>query len=187
MKKKIANAIELILLLVSFIILNIKNMTIIGNSVWSEPYKVSAIDCMEKYTLAIVPMCAFYILCAIMCIVSIISKNQEKDGKIHGVLAIILFFTVNWNLITCTSGDNIIENDFPGAIFELVLFLVIVIAFAKRSPIIVGKQKDLQQTVINNMQEVSSADELKKYKELLDSGVITQEEFDEKKKQLLNL
>lgn len=33
----------------------------------------------------------------------------------------------------------------------------------------------------------SSADELKKYKELLDSGVITQEEFDTKKKQLLGL
>ena len=33
----------------------------------------------------------------------------------------------------------------------------------------------------------SSADELKKYKELLDSGVITQEEFDAKKKQLLGL
>ena len=33
----------------------------------------------------------------------------------------------------------------------------------------------------------SNADELKKYKELLDSGVITQEEFDAKKKQLLGL
>lgn len=36
-------------------------------------------------------------------------------------------------------------------------------------------------------QDLSSADELKKYKELLDSGVITQEEFDAKKKQLLGL
>ena len=34
---------------------------------------------------------------------------------------------------------------------------------------------------------LSAADELKKFKELLDSGVITQEEFDAKKKQLLNL
>ena len=34
---------------------------------------------------------------------------------------------------------------------------------------------------------VSTTDELKKYKELLDSGVITQEEFDAKKKQLLGL
>ena len=35
--------------------------------------------------------------------------------------------------------------------------------------------------------QISSADQLKEYKELLDSGVITQEEFDAKKKQLLGL
>lgn len=35
--------------------------------------------------------------------------------------------------------------------------------------------------------ETNTADELKKYKDLLDSGVITQAEFDAKKKQLLGL
>jgi|GEM_PF-1249943 len=35
--------------------------------------------------------------------------------------------------------------------------------------------------------QLSNADELKKFKELLDSGIITQEEFDQKKKQLLGL
>ena len=30
-------------------------------------------------------------------------------------------------------------------------------------------------------------DTLKKYKELLDNGIITQEEFEDKKKQILNL
>ena len=38
-----------------------------------------------------------------------------------------------------------------------------------------------------NNKAASSADELMKFKELLDSGVITQEEFDVKKKQLLGL
>lgn len=42
-------------------------------------------------------------------------------------------------------------------------------------------------TEIKQEIQPSSADELKKYKELLDSGVITQEEFDAKKKQLLGL
>lgn len=37
------------------------------------------------------------------------------------------------------------------------------------------------------VQQLSPADELKKYKELLDMGVITQEEFNAKKKQLLGL
>ena len=34
---------------------------------------------------------------------------------------------------------------------------------------------------------IGTADEIKKYKELLDDGVISQEEFEQKKKQLLNL
>ena len=45
-------------------------------------------------------------------------------------------------------------------------------------------QRAPQATVV---QQASAADELKKFKELLDMGVITQEEFDAKKKQLLGL
>ena len=47
------------------------------------------------------------------------------------------------------------------------------------------KIKENQQS--NSASKPSVTDELKKYKELLDSGIITQEEFDAKKKQLLNL
>lgn len=36
-------------------------------------------------------------------------------------------------------------------------------------------------------QNVSAADEIKKFKQLLDDGIITQEDFDAKKKQLLGL
>lgn len=39
----------------------------------------------------------------------------------------------------------------------------------------------------SNKSTQSSADELKKYKELFDSGIITQDEFEAKKKQLLEL
>ncbi len=39
----------------------------------------------------------------------------------------------------------------------------------------------------NAQSTVSNVDELKTFKELLDSGIITQEEFDQKKKQLLGL
>lgn len=37
------------------------------------------------------------------------------------------------------------------------------------------------------IQSISSADEIAKFKKLLDDGTITQEEFDAKKKQLLGL
>lgn len=46
---------------------------------------------------------------------------------------------------------------------------------------------DCQQKPIASSHSPSAADELKKYKELLDMGVITQEDFDAKKKQLLDL
>lgn len=42
------------------------------------------------------------------------------------------------------------------------------------------------QSVTNVIQK-SPAEQIKEYKDLLDSGVITQEEFDAKKKQLLGL
>lgn len=48
----------------------------------------------------------------------------------------------------------------------------------------VNEAKKLQPV---GVQQISTADELKKFKDLLDNGVITQAEFDEKKKQLLGL
>ena len=55
------------------------------------------------------------------------------------------------------------------------------------SKLIIERQseKAAVKTVVNT--ETSAADELKKYKELLDGDVISQEEFDQKKKQLLGL
>lgn len=47
--------------------------------------------------------------------------------------------------------------------------------------------KNNATTTIKQEIPQSNADELKKFKELLDSGVITQEEFDAKKQQLLGL
>ena len=43
------------------------------------------------------------------------------------------------------------------------------------------------KNVTTTIQALSPAEELKKFKELLDQGIITQEEFDAKKKQLLGL
>ena len=49
--------------------------------------------------------------------------------------------------------------------------------------VIIDKMKSEQ--IKSNSTNTSSADELKKYKDLLDSGVISQEEFETKKKQIL--
>jgi len=53
--------------------------------------------------------------------------------------------------------------------------------------IIARQEKTVSTTTIKQEIPQSNADELKKFKELLDSGIISQEEFDAKKKQLLGL
>lgn len=51
--------------------------------------------------------------------------------------------------------------------------------------LITRQQEQAQKEAVRSIN--GTADELKKYKELLDSGIISQEEFEEKKKQLLGL
>ena len=55
------------------------------------------------------------------------------------------------------------------------------------SKLLIKRQGKANETVIKQEIPQSNADELKKYKDLLDSGIITQDEFEAKKKQLLNL
>ena len=185
MKKKIANAVELLLLIVSVIIMCLDTITKVSENGWGSTYTTSLMDCISKYTLQFVPMCVLFILCAVMCIISIISKNTDKDGKAHTAVAILLFLSATFNTIVCTSGDTFVSFDFPFTVLIGIWFAIVVVAFAKRSSLIAGSEN--KATVINNITESTNADELKKYKDLLDNGAITQEEFDEKKKQLLNL
>ena len=61
------------------------------------------------------------------------------------------------------------------------------IASTIRNLLIDRQQKPVAATTIKQEIPQSNAEELRKYKELLDLGVITQDEFDAKKKQLLGL
>ncbi len=179
MKKRIVNAVQLLLIIVSYIMLSIANIKLVSGGA------VSVLGASKKYALQFYPMCVLYLVCAIMCIVSIVSKKAYKDGKIHSILAVILFFITNWNMATCVSSDEIAVNNFPVLAFEIILFLAVVISFVKRSPLIAPTVSE-QPQVVNNIQETSNADELLKYKNLLDQGAITQEEYDKKKSELLN-
>lgn len=58
------------------------------------------------------------------------------------------------------------------------------------SNLLIERQEKIKEKVTEKVtieKTSSNADELKKFKDLLDSGIITQEEFDAKKKQLLGL
>lgn len=55
------------------------------------------------------------------------------------------------------------------------------------SNLLLKRQQEKQETLTTTIVQSDEADLLKKYKDLLDNNIITQEEFDAKKKQLLNL
>lgn len=67
------------------------------------------------------------------------------------------------------------------AIHILTIIFSILIKFKKYENI------PLAISLHNKSHHINAVDELKKYKDLMDSGVITQEEFEAKKKQLLGL
>ncbi|MCH5198014.1 MAG: SHOCT domain-containing protein [Oscillospiraceae bacterium] len=99
--------------------------------------------------------------------------GRQVDLPLDSISTVALFFK-NGIAISTASGRII----FGGMKNRTELYHAI-------SNLLVSRQEKggqfVQQTI-----STSNADELKKYKELLDSGVITQEEFDSKKKQLLD-
>lgn len=59
--------------------------------------------------------------------------------------------------------------------------------FTTISNLIQNRQGNKVQSVTPSVERQTAADEIKQFKELLDSGIITQEEFDTKKKEILGL
>lgn len=124
---------------------------------------------------------------ALLCLISIFGNSTDKDGKTHIAIPIIILFFV-YLVLYCPvapSGFKSVEISSAYQIFGVICtLLMITLAIIKRTGLVIPKQS---QQIINNITETTTADELKKYKDLLDSGVITQEEFDAKKKQLLGI
>lgn len=78
----------------------------------------------------------------------------------------------------------------PAALFDLIFiakFIQFLIDAAGRVTERDEQRAALLDEIGKSAKSVSAADEIAKYKDLLDSGAITQEEFDAKKKQLLGL
>lgn len=130
----------------------------------------------------------------IMCAISACSKTGHRDSALHSALPIVnfaffLFFVAvgTQNAEDCYSDllFTDIERQPIVSIIYILLFISIVLGFVKRSKIVAPIEKTNPTT--SPQPARSDAEELKKYKELLDSGVITQEEFEAKKKQLLGL
>ena len=170
-------------MLVSFILLWLPTLKI-GLAASNNPSLItdgSIIGFTEKGQVYVIFF--LYAVTALMCIISIIVKPEHRDGKMHVIMPILLFLYCvsagSYEVDTVKDGFKIVANNCPVYLFLGLHFGIIIISIAKRSTLIAGLPK------VAVKQETTKADELKKYKELLDSGAITQEEYDTKKKELL--
>lgn len=80
-------------------------------------------------------------------------------------------------IVSETKVGSIMYTTLKQSAAELVKALEVAVDIAERD--------NNQTTVV--MEQTSAADEIRKFKQLLDDGIISEEEFDEKKKQLLGL
>lgn len=190
MKKKIVNAIQLVLMLVVFVLLKLPSVEAYhitaSNPTAGHISVFSLIEAGMTFTTWILYL--LFAIIMLMCVVSIIAKSEHKDAKIHCSLPIFWFIVLAYGIIVSTTNADgsawviVSSEGFNGMLVLGLGLAVVVLGFLKRSTLITGLPKE--KVVIK---QVSDADELAKYKDLLDKGVITQEEFDAKKKQLLGL
>jgi hypothetical protein len=150
--------------------------------------------CLKELDGKLVALAILMLFNLVLCIIAVSSKKTKKDGIIHTIIPILMlvvnflcfgegFIAVYYYDLTMMAPMNII--------YWVVNAMLIVLAIAKRSAVVTEaskekpeeKQEAVEQAPL--VAEKSNADEIKKYKELLDMGAITQEEFDEKKKTLL--
>ena len=189
MKNKVLNAIELGLHIAALILLFTMNGTVIvdrivdvGYTPVTErvSYDVGFFEMLgvreNTLHLEFILLCVLWTISALMCLLSVVSKKTIKEGKMHAVLPLINLF-----LGFCTVGNFDYFKNNNGWYFLVVMFAIVILGFVKRSNLIIGTNQNTEPKIGSN------ADELQKFKQLLDSGAVTQEEFDAKKKRLLGL
>ena len=156
-----------------------------------------------KMSTAIILFGCLFIFLIIMsiagCVVSLISSDVSTVSKFFNrkitmiltcLMPLVLIVFMILPQIHANNGDWFFKFYYsatPIVGYWLVVILsiaVVIIDVYKRSPKVANAPVAVKTNVI---QVNSNADELKKYKDLLDSGIISQEEFEAKKKQLLGL
>ena len=177
MKKKIVNVVEIVIeIAILVIFFSMRGSVSIDGGI--HYYEGTVSSALHQVVVYAIPFYVLWGLNLIMCVFGVFDKSKKKDGAMHAVLPILLFIFTDWCILALAETAN------SFLLLQGLMFAMVIVAFVKRSRAIVGEAPD---TVVVANAQPSSADELKKFKDLLDSGAITQEEFDAKKKQLLGL
>lgn len=127
-------------------------------------------------------------------------KDEEERNPTKKLLLCLFvpFYQIYWTYKTAQRIDKMaaakgLQSDLSTLCLILAIFVPIIPPILMQDKLnAIATSKNANVTPVQNSQVANdvtagTAEELKKYKELLDQGVITQEEFDAKKKQLLGL
>ena len=133
---------------------------------------------------------AFLLWGIAQCVVSSIQNDGERDGIAHLLVPILSSGNIILGVsVLIDSVESVVRfDDYTSPTLKCILILLastLVINLIKRSKLIVPTARQKKAAVVPK--ETGSADELEKYKALLDKGIISQEEYEAKKKQLLGL
>lgn len=133
---------------------------------------------------------AFLLWGIAQCIVSSIQNDGERDGIAHLLVPVLSSGNIILGVsVLIDSVESVVRfDDYMSPTLKCILILLaatLVTNLIKRSKLIVPSARQKKAAVVPK--ETGSADELEKYKALLDKGVISQEEYEAKKKQLLGL
>lgn len=131
-----------------------------------------------------------------------VKRNQDETIKKSGVGRAVVggtLFGTAGAIVGATTGNSKIQKETRDLVLNIQLKNAIDGKKEVSIPFMLGKQKShmsgtieecisfLDEIIVDepDVKNFSSADELRKFKELLDDGIITQEEFELKKKKLL--
>ena len=113
------------------------------------------------------------------------------DKRIYGTVAFGKRVDLPVDSISATATITLFKGISVSTSSGRISFLVIKNSneiYEEKNNLIIQRQNQKSNNVIQTIETKSDeADQLKKYKDLLDSGIITQDEFEAKKKQLLDL
>ncbi len=151
-------------------------------------YEWFYIELLIAFAIALIPM-LLYIICRLIIANELVVTDKRVYGKIalgkrvdlplDSISAVALTITFLQGISISTSSSRISfyfvekRKEFHKEISNLII---------KRQ-----SKTNLNANTFKQETHQSNADEIKKYKDLFDNGIITQEEFEAKKKQLLNL
>lgn len=138
---------------------------------------IEIIDLIRWFSLNSIISLVIAIL-LLICGIMVISKNA-KGAKILGFIPVGLF------------ALNTILSFYLSVwlIWDILVVLSYILFALYINSIQYDEAKNVNPVISNslNTAEIGTADKLLQYKELLDTGIISQEEFEEKKKQVLGL